>query len=108
MNAELGTTRVVKRSQYVPSHEAAGMPYQDPYGPQGSCLLMDYRLSHQGLANRSQQVRPVLSLVYGRPWFRDSENFKKQERLAIPADEFLRIPESYHRLFNWMYRLQVQ
>lgn len=77
------------------------MPHQDPLGPVGSCLLMDYRLTHQGLANRSNQVRPVLSMVYNRPWFRDAVNYKKQPPLAISTEEFSRIPESYRGLFQW-------
>lgn len=101
MTRELGTTRVVKGSHRKSSEDSACMPHQDPLGPVGSCLLMDYRLTHQGLANRSNQVRPVLSMVYNRPWFRDAVNYKKQPPLAISTEEFSRIPESYRGLFQW-------
>lgn len=106
LTEELGTTRVVKGSHRVSSAAAAEMPYQDPYGEKGACLLMDYRLSHQGLANRSKQIRPVLSLVYGRPWFRDYANFKKQSRLEISVEDFLQIPDEHRRLFDWLFRLE--
>ena len=103
LNAEMGTTRVVKRSQSKSSEEAAKMEYQDPLGPQGSCLLMDYRLSHQGLANRSNRVRPVLSLVYNRSWFRDSSNYKKQQPLEMSRQELERVPDDNRHLFDWLF-----
>jgi len=103
LNAEMGTTRVVKRSHRTTSVEAAKMDFQDPLGPPGSCLLMDYRLSHQGLANRSQVVRPVLSLVYNRPWFRDAANYKKQVPVDLPAAEFERVPPQHQCLFDWLF-----
>jgi len=41
--------------------------YQDSVVPVGSCLLMDYRLLHCGLSNRSGKERPILYNVYCRP-----------------------------------------
>ncbi|MFN7876971.1 MAG: phytanoyl-CoA dioxygenase family protein [Pirellula sp.] len=98
-NSILGTTRVVKGSHTRSSKESQRMEYQDPIAEPGSCLLMDYRLSHQGLANRSDQIRPVLSLVYNRPWFRDYVNYKEQLPLEISTDELRRVPEDFTRLF---------
>jgi hypothetical protein len=103
----MGTTRIVKGSQRLSSTESAKLPYQDPIAPAGACLLMDYRLSHQGLANQSDRVRPVMSLVYSRPWFRDAANFSKQPRLSIGVDEFLKIPEDHRRLFSWLFQLET-
>jgi len=97
----MGTTRVVKGSHMTSSTAAAEMEYQDPCAPKGSCLLMDYRLSHQGLANRSQLVRPVLSVVYNRPWFRDSVNYELQSPLRMSRAEFERVPEESQHLFAW-------
>lgn len=105
-DAEMGTTRVVKRSHHRSSSEAKTMEYQDPLGPIGSCLLMDYRLTHQGLANRSQRVRPVLSMVYNRSWFRDSANYAKQHPLKMDRQSFDRLPAEYRRLFQWLYPLE--
>jgi ectoine hydroxylase-related dioxygenase (phytanoyl-CoA dioxygenase family) len=101
MTSELGTTRVVKGSHRKSSEDSACMPHQDPLGPAGSCLLMDYRLTHQGLANRSNQVRPVLSMVYNRPWFRDAVNYRKQPPLALSVEEFANIPEAHQNLMQW-------
>ena len=103
----MGTTRVVKGSHRRSSDEAAAMEWQDPCAPKGSCLLMDYRLSHQGRANRSQAVRPVLSMVYSRPWFRDCVNYELQEPLRISRGELERVAEPWRRLFSWT-RPQVE
>ena len=97
----MGTTRVVKGSHRKSSDDSAEMDSQDPYAPIGSCLLMDYRLSHQGLANRSSNVRPVLSLVYSRPWFRDSVNYSKQDPLVIDEEDLQAVCDDWKHLFSW-------
>ena len=43
--------------------------------PAGDAILFDYRLFHAGGANRSHARRPLLCLVYARPWFEDTFNF---------------------------------
>jgi len=48
-------------------------PGADPVpflGPAGTLLLRDIRLWHRGSPNRSDRARPMLSLLYNRPWFR--------------------------------------
>jgi|694.fasta_scaffold22379_7 hypothetical protein len=101
MTTEMGTTRVIKGSHRKSSEDSTSLPHQDPLAAAGSCLLMDYRLTHQGLANRSKQVRPVFSMVYNRPWFRDAVNYRKQPPLSISADEFARVPAEHQHLFQW-------
>jgi|GEM_PF-468918 len=103
MTAEMGTTRVIKGSHRKSSEDSALLPHQDPLATAGSCLLMDYRLTHQGLANRSKQVRPVFSLVYNRPWFRDAVNYRKQPPLSISSEEFAKVPAEHQRLFQWFF-----
>jgi ectoine hydroxylase-related dioxygenase (phytanoyl-CoA dioxygenase family) len=100
-NPQTGTTRVMKGSHRVPSKIADTMPSQDPKAPRGSCLLMDYRLTHQGRANRSDQVRPILTMIYHRPWFRDIKNYSKQEPLIMSDSAFEKIPEEHRQLFSW-------
>jgi hypothetical protein len=46
-------------------------------------------------------VRPVLSLVYNRPWFRDCVNYELQEPLRISRSEFEQVPAAWRRLFAW-------
>lgn len=100
-NAEAGTTRVYKGSNHVSSRKARQMDHQDPEGPQGSCLLMDYRLSHQGRANRSDEIRPILTMIYHRPWFRDIVNYGMQDPLRMSDEAYEQVPEQHRHLFDW-------
>lgn len=77
------------------------MESQDPTAPRGSCLLMDYRLTHQGRANRSDQVRPILTMIYHRPWFRDIVNYGKQDPVRMSEEAFAQVPGKFQSLFAW-------
>lgn len=100
-NQQLGTTRVVKGSHRCASPVAEEMETQDPSAPPGACLLMDYRLTHQGRANRSDQVRPILTMIYHRPWFRDIVNYGKQNPLLMSEEAFAQVPDEHRHLFAW-------
>eukprot|EP00052_Salpingoeca_macrocollata_P009754 m.76667 g.76667 ORF g.76667 m.76667 type:complete len:272 (-) comp17242_c0_seq4:26-841(-) len=43
---------------------------------QGAVLAFDTRLVHRGTANTSSTDRALLYFVFGRPWFKDSVNFR--------------------------------
>lgn len=64
----------------------------------GDVLLMDYRLVHGGSANVSTAPRPILYMVYYRPWFRDHVNYSVQERLRISRDMLEALPREHRRL----------
>ncbi|MBT3333558.1 MAG: phytanoyl-CoA dioxygenase [Rhodospirillaceae bacterium] len=98
MNETSGTTRTFMGSHVVDVDKKT--EYQDPVVPVGSCLLMDYRLLHGGLANRSSQVRPLLYNVYCRPWFRDDLNFRRQPAIKLKDKEYRRVPKSLQDLFS--------
>jgi hypothetical protein len=83
---------------------AQQQPQFDPVADVGDCLLVDYRLLHMGMANRSDNVRPILYNIYQRPWFRDSKNYAKQEPILISDDEYAKIPAQHRRLFSWLRR----
>jgi ectoine hydroxylase-related dioxygenase (phytanoyl-CoA dioxygenase family) len=77
-NEHHGTTRVWPGSHRVwLDREARKLPSEAPIVNVGSCILMDYRLVHGGTANQSKQARPILYLLYQRPWFRDNVNVPK-------------------------------
>ena len=96
-----GTTRVWPGSHRVWSEDKAKrLLFQDPVAPVGSCIFMDYRLLHGGTANRSEQVRPILYVIYHRPWFKDYVNYLKVRELRAPAEEHSNIPRVYQRWFT--------
>ena len=66
----------------------------------GDCYFMDFRLLHAGTANISAQPRPLLYLVYSRPWFEDRSNFNMQLPLQISREEYERIPRENLGLFR--------
>lgn len=105
MNAETGTTRVWPESQNNLDATALQQGSVDPLLDTGDCMLTDYNLMHQGLANTSAQVRPVLFLSYARHWFRDEQNFKKQTHLLAPMSTHKALLQKNKSLFS---RLQVE
>ena len=70
-----------------------------PYPKAGDCYLMDFRVSHRGTANVSEHARTVLYMLFSRRWFKDHQNFERQSRLDIAADEYEKIPEEHRELF---------
>eukprot|EP00730_Choanoeca_flexa_P000832 TRINITY_DN10355_c0_g2_i1.p2 TRINITY_DN10355_c0_g2~~TRINITY_DN10355_c0_g2_i1.p2 ORF type:complete len:275 (+),score=47.35 TRINITY_DN10355_c0_g2_i1:3501-4325(+) len=41
----------------------------------GSITVFDYRTVHRGMANLSKEPRPLLYMVFAKPWFKDAANF---------------------------------
>jgi len=67
----------------------------------GGCFLFDVRLLHGGTANCSQAERPVLYLVYCRPWWRDSINFYRQKPLVISHEVLMTLPSDLQPMFRY-------
>lgn len=67
----------------------------------GTCILFDYRIIHTGLANTSDQIRPLLYNIYSRAWFRDATNYIVQDPLTITPEMIRDVPKEHRHLFNW-------
>jgi ectoine hydroxylase-related dioxygenase (phytanoyl-CoA dioxygenase family) len=97
MNKMHGTTAL-----YLGSHRDASCATTgkgiEPIVREGSCLLWDYRLVHGGTPNRSTLPRPLLYLVYCRPWFVDEYNFTKQPPLRASKRSLSKLCERHRRL----------
>jgi hypothetical protein len=50
----------------------------------GDVLIYDYRMCHRGARNLSQKVRPMLYLMYARPWFYEHLNFGTERLFPNP------------------------
>jgi ectoine hydroxylase-related dioxygenase (phytanoyl-CoA dioxygenase family) len=101
LNEHSGTTRVWAGSHRVwQDDQARQLPSEDVRARVGSCILMDYRLLHGGTVNHSEQMRPILYLIYHRPWFKDYVNFVKVRELVVSAQEQGNIPEPYRSWFK--------
>jgi ectoine hydroxylase-related dioxygenase (phytanoyl-CoA dioxygenase family) len=64
----------------------------------GDCMLLDYRTMHAGLPNLSRRARPIVYMVYARPWFFDHVNHITRIPLDMPLDHYNKLPESARRL----------
>ena len=87
--------RLLSRLMQEPDYSMAARPLPR----QGDVYLMDYRVIHGGLANRSQIDRPILYVVYSRPWFRDGFNFGKQPSVSISSKQLKKVPKKFRGLF---------
>ena len=96
-----GTTRFYKGTHRRPTDDAEAMGAQDPLVPLGSCILNDYRCAHRGLGNRSDRVRPILTLIFNRPWFRDYRNYAQQPPLRIGEAAHAALPQDVQSLLDW-------
>jgi len=96
-----GTTRMLPGSHVLFDDKGLIRPAFDPVAPIGSCLLMDYRLVHQGTENRSDAVRPIFYVVFSRPWFRDYVNYEKQEPIVMRDSVYRRTPKKWRSLFKF-------
>jgi ectoine hydroxylase-related dioxygenase (phytanoyl-CoA dioxygenase family) len=95
-----GTTRVWLGSHRVwRDADARQLPFDDLATSVGSCVLMDYRLLHGGTAN-AKHVRPILYVIYQRPWFKDYVNFKKVREIRASAEDHKKIPTAYRAWFT--------
>jgi tetratricopeptide (TPR) repeat protein len=99
LNEQTGTTRYYKGSHRVPSDECEALGAQDPVAPLGSCVIHDYRVAHRGLGNRSEQVRPILTLIFNRRWFRDFKNYGQQPPLRLTQSAYEQMPDDVQTLF---------
>jgi hypothetical protein len=70
-----------------PPHTAFSCPFE-----RGDCILMDYRTLHTGLPNRGTRPRPILYMVYARPWFFDDINHLGRTPLDMPLEVFAQMP----------------
>ena len=78
-----------------PQWSQASVPSPD----RGDAYLMDYRVIHGGMPNNADYARPILYLVYSRPWFQDTFNFNDQKPVRFAAGERKKIPQKFRHLF---------
>ena len=96
LDESTGTTKLFLGSHLAPADGKFTLPFVS----RGGCYLVDYRLCHQGTANRSTRSRPILYLTYSRSWFIDGVNFTHQPRINIAEDDLSSIPQEHRPLFR--------
>jgi hypothetical protein len=66
----------------------------------GDCILLDYRTLHTGLPNLSGVARPIVYMVYTRPWFFDEVNHLHRISLDMSLEQYEQLPESVRPLLT--------
>lgn len=104
LDEETGTTKLYPGSMGLMA-DADGTPPElgealCPFVKRGGCFLMDYRLWHRGMPNRSDRDRPIVYIVFAREWFTDIVNYKKHSRLVIDAGDAKAIPLEHRPMFR--------
>jgi Phytanoyl-CoA dioxygenase (PhyH)/SEC-C motif len=80
----------------VPQRQAMTVcPFQ-----RGDCILLDYRTFHTGLPNLSGRARPIVYMVYTRPWFFDEVNHVNRISLDMPLEQYDQLPQSVRPLLT--------
>jgi len=97
LTPETGTTRLFTRSHLRPLREEE---FALPYIERGRAYAMDYRLWHQGTQNRSGTERPIIYLVYAKPWFTDISNYGAANRIRIASEDLTAVSAEHQPLFR--------
>jgi ectoine hydroxylase-related dioxygenase (phytanoyl-CoA dioxygenase family) len=66
----------------------------------GDLMLLDYRTLHTGLPNAGRQARPIVYMVYARPWFFDQNNHVSRIPLDMPLEHLAALPASVRPLLT--------
>jgi hypothetical protein len=99
LNEQTGTTCMLPGTHKTPPGTRPDM-LDLPYSKLGSCYVMDYRLRHFGTENHSDRLRPIIYIIYSRPWFIDSVNFSKQPPIRINPRDLPKVPSEFRPLFK--------
>ena len=96
----LGSHREALRAR-PPSEAEVRKRYREARmaGPFGDSFIFDFRVFHGGMPNLSREPRPLLIMVFTRPWFRDPNMAEVFPSVVISRAALARVPERHRRLF---------
>lgn len=88
-----GSQRAALRAR-IPSEAAVRRDYPEARmtGRFGFSYLYDYRTFHRGTPNMTREARPLLMLVYVRPWYRDPNLAEVRSGLALSPKDLGKVP----------------
>lgn len=102
LTGSTGSTEVWPRGEFAPTPDRweTKLPGSTVLPlARGDVGIIDYRVCHGGTPNTGEVPRPILYIVYSRPWFRDSENFSETPALRVSADQLASVPAEHRALF---------
>ena len=98
VDLETGPTGVWLGSHRWPGHAAKIENMTVAPLQRGDCMMLDYRTLHTGLPNASRQIRPIVYMVYARPWFFDNSNHISRIPLDMSIEQYNQLPASLRPL----------
>jgi hypothetical protein len=69
----------IKVMKYLESGDEKSAKVIAPLLKTGDALIYDYRVCHRGTQNLAEKTRPMLYLMYSRPWFSEFINFSDEK-----------------------------
>jgi hypothetical protein len=89
LTEETGTTAMYRGTHRMlcTTSEVKAKDASHPHIECGGAYLMDYRLIHGGTPNRGARARPIIYLVYARPWWIDAGNYLDCNIPSLVIDE---------------------
>ena len=85
----------------VDSQTKKSFPAYLPLPKLGDIYMFDYRSIHAGMANKSNYARPILYIVFSKPWWIDPSNFSGNYKpINITLEEQRLIPANISSLFR--------
>ena len=108
VDTRMGPTGVWLGSHRWPGHEAQIETMTVAPLQRGDCMLLDYRTLHAGLPNASRQARPIIYMVYARPWFFDNSNHISRIPLDMPIEHYNTLPASLRPLLTRAFSYAVR
>tara|TARA_Y100001968_G_C19363435_1_gene721097 strand:+ start:293 stop:1099 length:807 start_codon:yes stop_codon:yes gene_type:complete len=85
----------------VDSNTKQTLPAPFPLPNLGDIYMFDYRVKHAGMANKSDYARPILYIVFSKPWWIDPSNFSANYKpINITSEELKSIPANILPLFR--------
>lgn len=109
ISEECGSTAIWNGSHIQGDSAVRGLdgillPAQIPFPKLGDVYMFDYRIKHAGMANNSVAARPILFIVFSKPWWIDPTNFSSQRKpVQISKDNLDRIPSHIKSLFRLVF-----
>ena len=77
------------------------LPAYLPLPNLGDIYMFDYRVMHAGMANKTDYARPILYIVFSKPWWIDPSNFSSNYKpINISLEELKLMPDNISSLFR--------
>jgi ectoine hydroxylase-related dioxygenase (phytanoyl-CoA dioxygenase family) len=108
VDSHIGSTAVFLGSHIWPEGKTVNPQPVIVDFKRGDCVLIDYRTQHAGMPNVSNVIRPILYVVFARPWFFDEGNHLARPSLNMSVEQFMALPPQMKSLLSRAYSQRMR